>query len=82
MRKELTILKKELAKKKINQHMIGIDILPMIEGFCIYDARSVIEVFYYERGNKFNLRTFTDITEAITHFKELVLSEPSCWKSK
>jgi hypothetical protein len=43
----------------------------MYEGFCIYDARSYIEVFYYERGNRNNTMYFKDVTEAIKYFKNL-----------
>jgi hypothetical protein len=71
MLKELKELKSELIEKGINPYFYAIDELPMYEGFCIYDARSYIEVFYYERGNRNNTMYFKDVTEAIKYFKNL-----------
>ena len=77
MKVELIELKKYLARKKVNKSIIGIDELPLLEGYCIYDARSTIEVFYYERGNKFDVKNFSDIDKAINYFKRLILSDPT-----
>ena len=77
MREELVALKKYLAKKKVYKDIIGIDELPMFEGYCIYDARSEIEVFYYERGQKMNNKSFQDNTYSCgfysMHFMEHML---------
>ena len=53
MRQELIELKQYLLKKGIKREAYAIDTLPRIEGHCIYDAKSYIEVFYFERGVKF-----------------------------
>ena len=71
MLKELQELKSELIEKGIDPYLYAIDELPLYEGFCIYDARSYIEVFYYERGNRKNIMYFKDVTEAINYFKNL-----------
>tara|TARA_Y100000034_G_scaffold16695_1_gene17998 strand:+ start:1187 stop:1429 length:243 start_codon:yes stop_codon:yes gene_type:complete len=80
MREELVALKKYLVQKKVYKSIIGIDELPMLEGYCIYDAQSEIEVFYYERGQKMNNQSFQDINEAISYFKNLVLTDPTTRK--
>lgn len=80
MREELVALKKYLAKKKVYKDIIGIDELPMFEGYCIYDVRSEIEVFYYERGQKMNNKSFQDINEAISYFKNWVLTDTTTRK--
>ena len=80
MREELVALKKYLVQKKVYKDIIGIDELPMLEGYCIYDAQSDIEVFYYERGQKMNNKSFQDINEAISYFKNLVLTDPTTRK--
>ncbi|WNC68007.1 hypothetical protein RI845_15965 [Thalassotalea nanhaiensis] len=77
MRTELSQLKSELLKLNINPDLIGVDELPLIEGFCIYDVRSHLEVFYSERGSKVDCQEFSDILKAIEFFKDKVLSEPS-----
>ncbi|QPB83673.1 hypothetical protein CWC22_011995 [Pseudoalteromonas rubra] len=80
MREELVALKKYLVQKKVYKSIVGIDELPMLEGYCIYDAQSEIEVFYYERGQKMNHKSFQDINEAISYFKNLVLTDPTTRK--
>ena len=80
MREELVDLKKYLAHKRVYKNIIGIDELPMMEGYCIYDARSEIEVFYYERGQKMDNKSFQDINEAISYFKNWVLTDPTTRK--
>ncbi|TMN86524.1 hypothetical protein CWB72_19470 [Pseudoalteromonas phenolica] len=80
MREELVVLKKYLAKKKVYKDIIGIDELSMFEGYCIYDARIEIEVFYYERGQKMNNKSFQDINEAISYFKNWVLTDTTTRK--
>ncbi len=77
MREELVELKKYLLSKKVNHSYIGIDELPHYEGYCISDAKSHIEVFYFERGSKFGIQEFSDIGDAVTHFKTQVLADPS-----
>lgn len=77
MRAEFVALQEYMISKNVNKCCIGIDELPMCEGYCIYDARSVIEVFYFERGASFDMRTFKDITKAIEQFKQLVLADPT-----
>jgi hypothetical protein len=48
--------------------------LPKFEGYCIYDAKTHFEVFYFERGLKFQQKTFIDVEDAVAYFKaELVL---------
>jgi hypothetical protein len=80
MREELIELKKYLALKGVYKNAIGIDELPMMEGYCIYDSHSTIEVFYYERGQKMRIKSFHSITEAISYFKTLVLTDPTARK--
>ena len=80
MREELVELKKYLARKGVYKNIVGIDELPMMEGYCIYDARSEIEVFYYERGQKMDNKSFQSITEAISYFKNWVLTDPTTRK--
>ena len=63
MRIELQELKKEMIARGVNESIYAIDTLPSYEGFCIYDARSEIEVFYFERGNRFELESFKDVQE-------------------
>ena len=70
MKQELFDLKSEMLTLDIAPQYYGIDELPFDEGFCIYDARSVIEVFYYERGQKLQLKAFTEVQQAICYFKE------------
>ena len=74
MKQELFDLKSEMLTLDIAPQYYGIDELPFDEGFCIYDARSVIEVFYYERGQKLRLKTFTEVQQAICYFKEQLAS--------
>jgi len=76
MLKELEELKIELDNLGVNPNYYAIDELPSYEGFCIYDSRSTIEVFYFERGNRFNTKNFNDVEEAVKYFKSLVLQEP------
>jgi len=73
MRPELLALKEEMASSGINKYCYAIDEIG--EGYCIYDARSVIEVYVSERGNRYDIQTFTDVHEAIERFKELVFSD-------
>jgi len=80
MREELIELKKYLARKGVYRNAIGIDELPMLEGYCIFDAQSEIEVFYYERGQKMRIKSFHNIAEAVSHFKTLVLTDPTTRK--
>ena len=75
MRIELQELKKEMIARGVNESIYAIDTLPSYEGFCIYDARSEIEVFYFERGNRFELKSFKDVQEAVTCFKQMVFNE-------
>ena len=75
MRIELQELKKEMIARGVNESIYAIDTLPSYEGFCIYDARSEIEVFYFERGNRFELKSFKDVQAAITCFKQMVFNE-------
>lgn len=75
MRIELQELKKEMIARGVNESIYAIDTLPSYEGFCIYDARSEIEIFYFERGNRFDLKNFKDVQEAITCFKQMVFDE-------
>lgn len=75
MRKELEELKKEMVSLGVDPSIYSIDELPSYEGFCIYDARSVVEVFYFERGCRFELQSFKEVSEAIKHFKGLVLQD-------
>jgi hypothetical protein len=77
MHKSLVVLKQELLDKGIDKHWFGVDELPYSEGYCIYDARSLIEVFYYERGQKSQYQTFDSLDEAIKQFKLLVFEEPA-----
>ena len=76
MRQELIELKQYLIKKGIHREAYAIDTLPRIEGHCIYDAKSHIEVFYFERGVKFQQKKFSDVEDAISYFKAEVLSDP------
>ncbi|TRY28751.1 hypothetical protein [Aliiglaciecola sp. M165] len=73
MRPELSALKKEMEESGINKYCYAID--EAGEGYCIYDARSVIEVDVSERGNRYDLQTFTDVNAAIKRFKEMVFSD-------
>ena len=75
MRIELQELKKEMIARGVNESIYAIDTLPSYEGFCIYDARSEIEVFYFERGNRFEPKSFKDVQEAVTCFKQMVFNE-------
>ncbi len=75
MRKELLDLKKEMVIRGVDRSTYAIDPLPLYEGFCIYDARSIIEVFYFERGHRFELQSFEDVQEAIKYFKGMVFNE-------
>ena len=76
MLKELEELKKEMERSGISPWCYAIDELPRYEGYCIYDARSVIEVFNFERGIRFEVRSFEDVVLAINYFKKLVFSDP------
>jgi hypothetical protein len=75
MRVELDQLKIEMENSGINKSSYAIDELPSFEGYCIYDARSVIEVFYFERGNRYNVQNFVNVIDAINCFKNLVFSD-------
>ena len=75
MRIELQELKKEMIARGVNESIYAIDTLPSYEGFCIYDARSEIEVFYFERGYRFELQSFKDVKKAIACFKQMVFNE-------
>lgn len=75
MRIEPQELKKEMIARGVSESIYAIDTLPSYEGFCIYDARSEIEVFYFERGNRFELKSFKDVQEAIICFKQMVFNE-------
>lgn len=72
MKQELSDLKSEMLTLDIAPQFYGIDEQPYDEGFCIYDARSVIEVFYYERGQKMRLKTFTEVKKAVSYFREQI----------
>jgi len=81
MLKELVELKEYLIEQGIyDRSVIGIDELPMMEGYCIYDARKEIEVFVYERGQKLYVKYFQNVDEAIIYFKEWVLDDPTLRK--
>jgi hypothetical protein len=75
MRAELHQLKLEMESSGINKLSYAIDELPNFEGYCIYDARSVIEVFYFERGNRYNVQNFINVIDAINCFKNMVFSD-------
>ena len=76
MLKELVELKEYLIKQGVyDRAIIGIDELPVMEGYCIYDARKEIEVFSYERGQKMDVKYFHDIDDAIIYFKNWVLAD-------
>ena len=72
IKQELLDLKSEMLSLDISPQLYGIDELPYDEGYCIYDARSVIEVFYYERGQKVRLKTFKEVKKAVCYFRQQV----------
>jgi len=74
VRQEFIELKKYLVEKRVSTGAYAIGTLPKFEGYCIYDAKTHFEVFYFERGLKFQQKTFIDVEDAVAYFKaELVL---------
>jgi hypothetical protein len=75
MRTELHQLKLEMESSPINKLCYAIDELPSCDGYCIYDARAFIEVFYFERGNRYDVQNFANVIDAIACFKNMVFSD-------
>ena len=61
---------------------IRINKTPSDSTFCILDyGDGEIEVFFFERGGKYELQRFTDQDTAIEYFRQQVLSNPYLKKS-
>jgi hypothetical protein len=77
MNDELIALKKYLARKKVLKSTYAVGTLPNYEGYCILESKGIFEIFYYERGLKLDILSFSDSKEAIQQFKIMVLTDPS-----
>lgn len=71
----------ELEFAEIRMGQVRINEAPQDCCFCILNFGNEIECFYSERGAKFDLRSFTSQLEAITYFKEWVLSNETLYTS-
>lgn len=75
-------LAQQLGAAGIDLRSIRINSTPSDSTFCILDyGDGQIEVFFFERGQKFELHRFTQPEDAIQHFKQQVLSNPYLRKS-
>ena len=70
-------LKESLKAKGVLMAAVRINTTPSDNSYCLLDNGSEIETFYFERGGKYELRTFTDQASAIAFFEEWVLSDQS-----
>ena len=74
MNPALSRLRKELAGKRFKQGLYSIGKLPLIEGYCIIQDEEAFQVFWFERGSKFELTTHTNVISAIAQFKQMLQS--------
>ena len=76
MVQSLDSLKKEFAQKKLKRNSYSIGKLPDFEGHCIVEDGGSFQVFYYERGGKFELAQYSDLGAAIKDFKTRIHNDP------
>ena len=70
----------ELENLGVDLSCIRINQTPLDSTFCILNYGNEIEVFFFERGIKFDLETFDSNDEAIKHFKDMILPVPFVYK--
>jgi hypothetical protein len=70
----------ELENFGVDLNCIRINQTPLDSTFCILNYGNKIEVFFFERGIKFDLETFDSNDEAIKHFKDMILPVPFVYK--
>ncbi|MBY5991739.1 hypothetical protein [Ferrimonas balearica] len=68
----LAKLRKELAAKGYRRGSYYIGRLPVADGHCILHVEGTYEVFFFERGHKFDLVSFEEAPAAIKLFKERI----------
>jgi len=70
-------LERELVNLGVHRAALCINETPSDCEFCILDyGDGSVEVFFFERGQKSDLHTFSEATAAIAHYKQWVLSIP------
>ena len=72
--KEYENLENQLKSSGVKMNLIKINQTPEDSTFCILNYGEEIETFYFERGVKSELHSFTKNSEAIEHFKKWVTS--------
>ncbi|QYK06882.1 hypothetical protein [Shewanella zhangzhouensis] len=70
MNPALTELRKELASKGYRRGTYSVGKTPIGEGHCILQEGNIYLVFYYERGNRYELHSHVDVNDAIYQFRE------------
>lgn len=75
-------LVQQLEAAGVDLRSIRVNRTPSDSTFCILDyGDGEIEVFFFERGGKYDLQRFTDPEAAVEHFRQQVLSNPYLMKS-
>jgi hypothetical protein len=78
--KKYEALYNELISKGVRKDAIRINLIPMDNTYCILNYGNEVEVFYSERGVKFDLKPFSSDDEAIDYFRTWVLSDESVFE--
>lgn len=74
-------LRQTLDEKGVALNAVRINETPSDNTYCILNYGDEIEIFYFERGIKFDLRTFKVEDEAIGQFEEWVLAQQHVYKN-
>ena len=71
----------ELENLGVDLNCIRINQTPLDSTFCILNYGDEVEVFFFERGIKFDLEAFDSNAEAIEYFKKMILPIPFVYKN-
>ena len=82
MHPKLVALAEKLKSSEYREDAYSIDTLSNTEAYCIYDSQSEVEVFYYEKGIKTDLRVFSGMDEAIEHYLQCLARDKAARKSR
>jgi len=74
-------LRDRLLRASLDPSAVSFDagLLTAAEQYCIWQNGPVWEVFYYERGNKNNLHSFSNEEDAADDLEKRLLADKTVW---